>query len=298
MNAIAFPFAFKEGYGTSAQVSGGTDEQKYSLYMKNIIVAATSAKRQNPEDEVVMITNREPLPFCREAFDKAGIKITIIPYDSFTMPGNFPWSLAFFKLCAMAYLAKSDYEKVVVLDADTLSVRSYEEMWKEAEDGLLLYPVGHSYHHTEREVIRKDTVQLGFDHLGNMVHYGGEFVCGKVSDFAKYVAHCQEVFVRVEEKCSELRDTFNDETIFCIAAMLYRQHDRIIDAAAYSYRFWTVKGFYLVETTWKHQPVTIWHLPGEKTTGILELYKYYQKHGDYPIIEKSAKMLGLLPAKR
>ena len=82
------------------------------------------------------------------------IKIIKIEFNDFVMPKTFAWFLAFFKLCALKYIVNNNnYEKILLLDLDTITVQSYKELWMEADHGLLLYNVNHSYEHKDRKSI-------------------------------------------------------------------------------------------------------------------------------------------------
>ena len=160
MNVIAtgfaFSFAYEEEYGTSSQLRGGTDLGRLEIYMKNIVVSLVSIKKQNPDDEVMFIVNTEP----PRAFDKYvrmleenGIVLRKVEYDCFRFPEDFPWALAAFKLCVLKYLSEQKYERAMIIDCDTYTVHPYTELWKEADQGLMLYNLGHSYDHEERMIM-------------------------------------------------------------------------------------------------------------------------------------------------
>ncbi|MGN0326598.1 MAG: hypothetical protein ACI4DW_09805 [Lachnospiraceae bacterium] len=206
--------------------------------------------------------------------------------------------MAFFKLCALTYLARQEYEKILLIDADTITVDAYSELWQEMEYGMMLYPVNHSFHHQARKEIREDAVRLGYGEEGNVIHYGGEFVGGNKATLTGFLTLCESVFHRMEENNFRVKDNIGDETILAVAAMLYKKKHSITEAGAYIYRYWTERRFYLVSSNTIYNPVCIWHLPGEKDKGLIILYQYYIKHGKYPDKKKTAHILGIYPAKR
>lgn len=298
MNVIASAFAFRPGCGSSLQLGSRSDREKQDIYIKNIIVALTSAKLHNPEDEVLLVTNEEPPSYCGVQLEQAGIEVKVIPYDDYVMPEKFVWSLAFFKLCALSYLAGQNYNKILLIDADTLTMEPFTELWQEMDHGIMLYPVNHSYMHHDRDDIRKDAVLLGYGGQGNVVHYGGEFVGGKKEDLSSFMEICKEIYMKVSDAGSKVRNNIGDETVLSIAAMVYKKQYPVTEAGAYIFRYWTKQHFYLVCTNTVYNPVCIWHLPEEKDRGLLLIYRYYCKHGRYPDKKKAAHMLGIHPAKR
>ncbi len=296
-NLIVTAFAFKEGYQTSLQTGKTAGNATTDMYMKNIFVALRSAKEYNLKDRVAVAVN-EPLPEKYEKmFASEGIEIMVIPFDAFVMPKDFPWALAFYKACVMKYLAdRGECEHILLLDSDTYTTASYEDLWKEADHGVLLYNVGHHYTHKDREIIRRDYQKLYPMESADIVHYGGEFVAGNIKDLKAYMDVVYSIYSKIENNHFAIEKMAGDETLWSIGAVLAGKVD-IIAANAYMYRFWT-GDFYLVSTQTVSNPVCIWHIPNEKETGFLRMFAYYQKRKAFPSVEKSASMFGIVKAQR
>lgn len=306
MNLIFSAFAFKDGFLTSLQTEKKADETTKEMYLKNILVALTSAKNKNPKDHVMLITNC-PLPkkwsLC---FEENQILVKEVSFDNFLIPREFPWSLAFYKLCALKKVVEESmdqkgivYEHILMMDGDTYTVKSYHELFQEAEYGILMFPVGHSFDHSDREAIRKDFFRFYAKEAAgtNLVHYGGEFVAGRVEHLQLLLLKCQEIYDKMKESGFKMENQAGDETIWSIAAALMKPEHCIIESGAYIYRFWT-GNFYLVSTVTVSNPVCIWHIPNEKETGFLRMYEYYSRKHTYPEVKQAAAMFGIMKAKR
>lgn len=300
-NLICCAFAFKEGFATSMQTKAQAGKSATRMYLMNIFVALTSAKMYNPNDDVCLVANCELEAEWEERFAGQSISVVHVPFDSFAVPAKFPWALAFYKLCALKAMVGNGkkYDHILLMDADTYTTRSYEELWQEAEWGVLLYPVNHSFRHPDREVIRRDFERFYPEESKrvNLVHYGGEFVAGTPEALTLYLAYCEKVYERLKEMDYQMQPTAGDETIWSIAAALAEKELPVIPAGAYLYRFWT-GGFYLISTVTVSNPVCIWHIPNEKETGFIRLYRYYQKYKKYPDPGKAAAIFGIRKAKR
>ncbi len=298
-NVIANAFAFRENYGNSMQLEGRKDDRKLRAYMSDIVVSLVSARRKNPEDTVVLVTNRDlPEDFVKR-LQREEIEVLSVPFDAYVMPKDFPWALAFYKICALEYLAaKEGVERILLMDTDTYTTESYASLWKEADHGLMLFGLGHSYDHPDRAQIRKDYRSLYPEEKRNIVHYGGEFLCARQEDLADYLKICRSVYERMKEKAFSVDKKSGDELILSIAAAIYKESHPVTEATAYIYRYWTEDHFYLVSTNTESNPVCIWHLPEEKDKGLLLLYRYYDKHNAFPKKEKACRYLGLIRAKR
>lgn len=299
-NLIINAFAFKENYKTSMQLEGKMDEKKLALYMENTFVSLKSAALHNPSDTVMLVVNEEvPEPY-KSLFGKENIKIKKINFDRYVMPQNFVWSLAFFKLCALSHVAEEeDYDNFLLLDADTITMQTYDEMWEECKTGVILYPLGHSYRHHDRERIRSDYQKLYKEDL-NVVHYGGEYVCGNRQAMQLFLAECRSVYERMREKNFCVDDHTGDETILSIAAARMQAAEvkaEVVAAVPYIYRYWTNE-FYLVSMNAVYNPVCIWHLPDEKEHAMAYFYRYYKKKNCFPGVRRSARIAGIRLAKR
>lgn len=302
-NLIFCAFAFKEGFQTSMQTEKEAGSLVTEMYLKNIFVALTSAKLYNPNDDVCLVTNCDLPDEWQKRMDGQGLMVKKVAFNAFEIPKEFPWALAFYKLCALEAMTEqgAEYDHILIMDADTYTTRSYEELWQEADYGVLLFPVGHCYNHSDREIIRRDFVKYFPEKASslNIVHYGGEFVAGKVEALKHYLEYCTKIYDRIKAAGYQMEDHAGDETIWSVAAALAKNEGdlTITEAGAYIYRFWT-GAFYLTSTVTVSNPVCIWHIPNEKETGFIRLYNYYQKHQAFPKIEKAMAVFGMGRAKR
>lgn len=300
MNVIANAFAFQEAYGNSMQLNKKKcDEEKRRLYMKNIVVSLISAKKQNPEDAVVLFTNTQPEEQYVKLLRENGVEIRELDFDAYNMPKQFAWALAFYKLKVLDYLAKdTDYEKILLLDTDTYTALPYTDLWNEVDYGLMLCPVNHTFSHEERDKIRMDYRKLYPGEEKNLIHYGGELICARRQELRKFMDCCEEVYRRIVASNYDVAENIGDETILAIAALHYKEAHPVLESGAYLFRYWTEKRFYLASTNWNYNGVCIWHVPSEKDRGMLLLFRYFQKHGEFPGRKKAATMLALPSEKR
>lgn len=299
-NLVACSFAFMEGFNTSPQLNRKAGNETTQMYLKNIFVSLVSGKKNNPEDHFVLCVNEAIDTEWVDRFEKEGIEVKVIPFDTFFISKDFTWALAYFKLCVMKALTdEGGYDRYLLMDADTYTTRSYGDLWKECDYGVVLYPLGHSFSHSDRETVRKDFVKLFPEDAKEreIVHYGGEFIAGNIESLRKYMTICEEVFEKMRSINFDVAKNAGDETVWSIAAALSFGKIEIISACAYIFRFWTEE-FYLISTVTVSNPVAIWHLPQEKRTGLLRMYRYYTSKGTFPDVNKASAMFGILKAKR
>ena len=289
MNLIFSSFHFNP-------VANKSHAVKIETYLHNIYVALCSAKDNNPEDDVALIITPDTNPVIPDDFknqlSKKNILIKEMPFDSFLGDNNQIWSFSFYRLSIIKALCEDDtYENFCSIDSDTVTVRSYKDMWYDCKDFILLYDINHS-HEIEQA---KDTF-LDYKDLTNkevyLTNYGGEFIAGSKKIFKEYMKVCLDVFNRLMEKGIQYKH--GDETVLGIAS--YEAFDkgiRVKNASPYVFRFWTSEHFKLICTVYKYNPVCVYHLPDEKTHGLEKIYKYYVRKNNLPSNEKISKWSGI-----
>lgn len=300
MNLICSAFAFQEGYETSLQTGKKAGNETTEMYLKNIFVALSSAKRYNSNDTVMLITNSPLSKEWQERYKAQGIEVKVYPFESFQMPARFPWALAFYKVCALQAAVESklgEYEKILLLDGDTYTTGSFQDLWEEASQGVLLYPVGHTTSHSDRQIIARDFHRLYPEYKETPTHYGGELIGGSRKHLEIFMEKCHEIYDKMKACDFQIEDHAGDETLWSIGAWLLGEKLKVIGAAPYLFRFWTGK-FYLVSTVTVSNPVCIWHIPNEKETGFLRIYQQLSQKGTLPTVEKAGKIFGITKAKR
>ena len=140
MDVILGAFAALPGYRTGEQQNTAA-----ASYYRCIVVALGSAKAQNPGCTAALITNTPvPAPFAAQ-LTAAGVEVWEHAFDTFTMPQDAPWSLAFYKLCALDWaLREKPFDRYLMLDVGTYTQRPFTDIWREAEEAVLLYQTPHA----------------------------------------------------------------------------------------------------------------------------------------------------------
>lgn len=289
MNLIFSSFHFNPEANKSHAV-------KLETYLHNIYVALCSAKDNNPNDDVALIITPETKPVMPSDFlqklEKKNVLIKEIKFDSFLGDNNQIWSFSFYRLSIIKTLCDEDvYDNFCSIDSDTVTVNSYDDIWFDCKENILLYDINHS-HDIEQA---KDTY-LDYKELTGkesyFTNYGGEFIAGSKRVFNGFINVCLDVFKRLASK--NIQYKHGDETVLGIAA--YEGFDkgfRVKNASPYVFRFWTGEHFKLISTVYKYNPVSVFHLPDEKTYGLEIIYRYYIRKNNLPSRDKISKWCGI-----
>ena len=279
-NLIFGAFATLEGHREGDNANLGSD-----AYYCCIVVALASAKLANPDCDVALVTNAPvPQPYAAQ-LEAAGVQVLDCPFDHYRVDAALEWSLAFYKLCAMEWaLAHTAYDRYALLDVDTYTQYPCADLWREADEAVLLYQVPHAASQPMAAAISRNYAQL-YGGQPVLTHFGGELIAGSRARLADFMAECAGVYRTMNEK--GLRPHEGDEFITCAAAYRSLLAGRPVRAAnAYIFRYWVGARFYFVSTNYCNDPVCIFHLPGGKNRQLRVLYRRYAKCGAFPPREK------------
>ena len=288
---ICCSFAAKQGY----KGQGDTIQHNASMtYLRNACVSCYSAKKYNPYCDVAFVHNLNHLPDEISAFLKQhGILDLHLPFDHFTFPPEYKWSLAFYKLSVLYHMAfDTEYQKVLLLDTDTIFLGNIDAIWSITEEQIMLYNVQHSL---ELDVFQRrlEEYRQLYDSNSILPVWGGEFIAGSTVNLRAFVTLCEQVYHKMID--DSFVTQFGDEFItFCAAA---QYSGKIYDATPYIRRYWTTNLYYQVYTD-HVLCLKILHIPNEKNDGFIRIYNTIQKTGDVPKKQVMFKILGLPSVKR
>ena len=188
-NLIFGAFATLDGYREGDAANLGR-----TVYDRCTVVALCSAKAQNPACTVALLTNAPvPEPF-RSQLTQGGVEIWDCPFTTYRVPADTNWALAYYKLCAMAWVLKNrDFARAAMLDLDTFTQRPLDDLWRECDEAVLLYQVPHAASQTMTAAISHcfDAVEPnGAPHA--LTHFGGELVAGNRARLTDFMSLCRD----------------------------------------------------------------------------------------------------------
>ncbi|MBR5454498.1 MAG: hypothetical protein IKV60_01745 [Rikenellaceae bacterium] len=284
---IMIPYAYVARFNSGVNI--GNTTHQVELYLRNCCVAAVSARVHCGEStDVAVVTNiTVPSPY-NHLLTSAGVKILTFPFDEFNFGGEYAWSLAFYKLCALSKaVSHLDYDYYACLDSDVYVQSSFDNIWQECDSHILLYDINHSLANADYRRLLGEVEALCADCKG-VTHYGGEFYAASATASARFVEECAGVYSEMTAR--GFKTSQGDEFITAIAA--HRLRGVVKNAGAYVCRYWTGT-FRLVSSNYKHNPVVVLHCPAEKQSGMLALYNRYIRRGRIPSPAVAHRLLHL-----
>lgn len=101
-NLIFGAFATLDGYREGDAANLGR-----TVYDRCTVVALCSAKAQNPACTVALLTNAPVPELFRSQLTQGGVEIWDCPFTTYRVPADTNWALAYYKLCAMAWVLET-----------------------------------------------------------------------------------------------------------------------------------------------------------------------------------------------
>lgn len=289
INMLAKPRSVTVSQMTQRNVSSAM-----GVYIQNAIVCLGSVMAHNPDIKPMICVDFDLPEDYLAVLAELGIVVEKVEFR-LEVATESNWSICNYRYCVMGYLCEKlqDDDIVMMLDTDIICVDSLKDLVEDVHEDIMLYDVCHTRENRDRQVILKNYERI-YQESGNLIHYGGEFICSRVRNLKKLHQSC----LRIIEDSNAFADllNFNDEHITSMAVFRDLRH-KAHNSAAYLFRYWTGT-FYLASTNWKSNPVALWHLPVEKQTGICKVYRYFRRYGCFPDRTKLARLFGLPKAKR
>lgn len=235
---IISAFATLPNMQSGANVSKFND--KASIYYKNIVVALVSAKINNPNCDVALVTNIDvPEPY-KHQLEGFGIRTYFQEFDTFLFDSRIPWGLAFYKLAALrGILNKTNYDKYLLVDNDVYFQSSINDLWEWCDNNIVLLDIGGGIRNCWGD--RMLTMNKG---QKPVTHFGGEFIAGSKIILCDFINQCDKVYAKIIAENETI--TQGDEHI--TSAAVFLGSIPVKHAGSFIYRYWT-RSFYKVETT-------------------------------------------------
>lgn len=284
-----------DGYKSGANLWKG-DDDRVSLYLKNACVSLISLKLRNPDCDVALCTNISVPDRFKSLLEEKEVGIIEIPYDDYLFPEGMRWSLTFYKFKVMEYLlANTGYEQYLMLDTDTYCARNFGCMWENAELGILmcLNTAPLDSDNSVKAYNEAEALYPRMDHGTRYYWAGGELAATR-EDFSFLSSECRKIYEDMISKGVET--SLGDEYVWYVFDKL--NPHRIIPGNAYWDHYWTYEGYYHISTTYYYDKKPLWHMPVEKSRGMLTLFDYYEKHRRFPNQRRLWHMLHLIQPDR
>lgn len=264
-------------------------ENRKETYMKNLCIALISAADHNGNDtDVCLVTDTMPEKKYADLITASGAKIIIVKYDMFRFSADYPWSLAYYKLCALYHIVhEAQYENYCIMDTDVMAINEMAPVWDACDNfAILSYSVLEDFYANKyREFLLGIQAFQGLS--VNVDRFSGSFIAFSSSHAKVYSETALEVFNEMIEK--QYVTPYGDE--FIEAVTFKRMSADVTDFKEYTKQFWT-DSKHSITGRFSDSLVLI-HLPNEKERGMIKLFDSYYSKGKKPSVSKIRTVLSL-----
>ncbi len=178
-----------------------------------------------------------------------------LPFTTYRVPADTNWALAYYKLCAMAWVLENrDFARAAMLDLDTFTQRPLDDLWRECDEAVLLYQVPHAASQTMTAAISHcfDAVEPnGAPHA--LTHFGGELVAGNRARLTDFMSLCRDYFEELQAKGITPGRVTRPSGAVPPTAVCWPVNP-VRAANAYIFRYWLGGHFYYVSTNYTLRP--------------------------------------------
>lgn len=277
---IFVAFAHNEDANTSVNIKNHADRS--AIYYKNAMVALISAKKNNPDCDVAFVTNH-PVPLqYQNLMRQNDIMHLDCQFTSFRFQDDYPWCLAYYKLCVMKRVLELKYGNYLMIDSDVFVQNNISMLWNWTRDYLVISDTNETTERWQNEMHR---------YLSNSTfipHWGGEFIGASHAILERFVRECEKIFIGMN--ATDFVTIHGDEFIESLA--IYLNDFKVKHAGMFVHRFWT-RTNYRVKTVLPQGGISVLHVPAEKEYGMLKIYNYIIAKNRIPSQRKAQKMLHL-----
>lgn len=268
------------------------NSQSKDDYFKNTVVSLCSI--QGDSVDKILVTNDENIPDeYATILDNHGVKVMECSFDTYVFPKGTPWEYGFYKICALEHVTEyCTYDKILLLDADTLCIRPLDEAFWRDVDTVMLYRLPASIEQSDRRTFL-DECHRFFSNQNVLEYYGGEFIGGPRESLIQYFDICKNVYQSMKD--NGYVSVRGDEFIWSYAASSL---PKVKTGNPYILRVEITQRYYATETRYVYPDVKILHALCEKQTGLIYIYNYLRKKGHIPPLKTVRRVFGLPKAKR
>lgn len=275
MNLICIPFAYDANKNSGKNIDTKLDIEE--LYIKCSIVSLISAKTNNPDSEVAFATNINLKEDLIALLNKHNIKVLHIDYDCFLFPSNYPWSLAFYKLCVMKHILDLGiYSKTIFIDCDTFCQLPATSIWEECNEKILISDTQEALSNKNYSRFRTEAINFGtIDKY--LTHYCGCFIAFNNDNGKIFIDKCFEIYNKMIKQ--KFITYTGDEFIISLSSTYFP--NLVKTGNMYCQTFWTGV-FRMMSSRYLFNPVIFLHCPNEKKHGFETIFRKYKKYKGIP----------------
>jgi len=272
-------------YPQTGEKSSGVKHQ--NIYWRCILLFFATSKRFNNTQKHLLFSNTRLMPVLdgknvEKSLEELDVEIIFTDFKYKTPKGYFNlFQNQFYEFSILEYIVENNpnlQDHYLILDSDCIFTRSVDALFKHAaakgfasfEDDCTTDLVIHGLSRKDMKVLYEELLHKKLHVIPG--YHLGEFFLASVKNIRIILADFKEIWIELLARHKENLPKFNEEAQ-TLSFIYFKNNFQALKNKTYLKRIWTNPVFYRnVEAT--DINVAIWHLPGEKTYGLLTLYHH------------------------
>jgi hypothetical protein len=275
---IAIPFVQVESLNPN--IGEANFEKSQEIYFMNICTCFISIRKHNPDIKLRLFTNKQIPSKFHEILQENRVTITISPF-TFSPPAEYG---NLFRGCFYIFDAISNIEEsTLFLDPDMICIKKidFQEVQKNSlQKEIGVFDPGFSNEKkinglTHNEAIEIYNSLMGTSYLPNR-HLGGECFFLPISLRDSLMLDFRNFWLRATQEKNMQKNCFltTEEHILSVITLELPSFSLDHHVA----RIWTTKTYRKIEGSQALEQLTFWHLPSEKSRGLLDIFHFISTH--------------------
>ena len=275
---IAIPFVQIESFNPN--IGDFNFKKSQEIYFMNICTCFISIRKHNPVIKLRLFTNKEIPSKFGEILKKNRVEITICPF-TFNPPTEYG---ELFRGCFYIFDAISNIEEsTLFLDPDIICIKKIDLL--EVQQHSLRNEIGVFYPgfsndkkingltHNEAIEIYNSLMETAYV---PKQHLGGECFYLPISLRDSLMLDFRKFWLRANQETNIQKHCFltTEEHILSALTLTLPSFSLKNHVA----RIWTTKTYRKVEGIQEIEKLTFWHLPSEKSQGLLAVFNFFSTH--------------------
>ncbi len=250
----------------STPFTKGSHRTRLHTYYRSSVATFGTLRRFNPALECVFATNATPPKWVARQFERLNVQIEHVDArSSQLLPAGTTFRTSLYLFDVLRAITVPNGRIVAYLDPDVLCVRSIEFELEDGQVGCLPLATGahDSIKGTTLTQIADISASLGHPKDSIPMHIGGEILALTSAALPMLLKRVEEALSYLASDCSP--NFLNEEHV-----LTYASDQNWCSIRSVVARIWTAPSYRDIPDDALN--IALWHLPAEKTRGILGIY--------------------------
>lgn len=284
-----------------------SSKEHQDIYWRCLIVFFITSRRFNKDEKHVLFTNVKQLPSVDDRniesiFNELNVEVVFTDFKYKTPQGYYGmFQNQFYEFSILEHISthnKNAKDQYLILDSDCIFLKPVKDLFDAAKpNGFISFEDNVLPDYVINGLSRNDLKNLYEELLNEPLseipsYHLGEFLLSSVQNIQLFYKDFTTLWLQLMERNAQGLKKFNEEA-HTLSYLYFKNGFRASKENIFMKRIWTNPLFYRnVEAS--DTELYIWHLPSEKTFGLMQLYEYFISRSNYALSISAANYTALV----